>query len=219
MRNDSLFENRIDAGIQLAEKLPELDPRSTIVVALPRGGVPIGAVIAQHIGCPLEVLLIRKIGVPGQQEVALGAVAVDGKTQISINEDIMVRLGLNADDVKRLAEEKLPELEERRQLYFGDRESLPFVGRTLVLVDDGVATGATMEAALNLVSSREPAAIILALPVAPENTIAKLASLADQAICLHQPEHFLSVGSYYIDFGQVENEEVIAHLEACRQTG
>ena len=218
MYGDSLFNNRIDAGNQLAQKLPMLDPGSTIVVALPRGGVPVGAVIAQHVGCPLEVLLIRKIGVPGQQELALGAIAVDGKTQITINEDIMAGLGLSSDDVERLAAAKLPELEERRRLYFGDHESLPLTGKTVVLVDDGLATGATMEAALKLVSSQKPAEIILALPVAPKSMIAKFKSTANQVICPNQPEHFLSVGSYYIDFGQVENEEVIAYLEACRQT-
>jgi putative phosphoribosyl transferase len=218
MHEISKFENRTDAGNQLFESLPPTDPSSTVVVALPRGGVPVGAAIARRIGCPLEVTLVRKIGVPGQDELALGAVTINGGHHIALNEEIMIGLGLKSHDIEGLTATKLQELKELRRFYFGDRKPIPLRGKTVVVVDDGVATGATMEAALMSIQKEEPSKIILALPVAPSTTINKLRPMADHVVCLMQPGHFLSVGSYYDDFNQVDNDEVVALLETHSPT-
>ncbi|MCP4317278.1 MAG: phosphoribosyltransferase [Hyphomicrobiales bacterium] len=203
------FASRQDAGRQLCSHLPDFDPPSTVVVALPRGGVPVGAVMAERFGLPLDVLLIRKIGVPGQPELALGAVSNGNDMQVTVNEDLVAVLGLTADDIQGLAERELPELERRRELYLGRHPSVSLTGKTVIIVDDGVATGATMRSAIKIVRKRNPDRIILALPVAPRSTLRQLQQQADEVVCLQQPDPFISVGYYYSDFGQIDDAMVV----------
>ncbi len=206
-----LFKDRKDAGRRLAERLPPFDPATTVIAALPRGGVPVGAVIAETLGLPLEVLLIRKVGMPGRRELALGAVS-DGNgdgMQVTVNDKIAAELGLTHNEVIALAKHELPEIERRRKLYFGDRPPVPLHHRTVIVVDDGMATGATARQALRLLKGRDVARIILAVPVAPPSTVAALSGHADEVICLMQPEPFFAVGSHYEDFEQLDDDEVV----------
>jgi putative phosphoribosyl transferase len=211
-----LFEDRQDAGQQLAQRLAAFDLGDAVVVALPRGGLPVAAPIAARFRLPIDVLLIRKVGVPGQRELAVGAVSDGQDMQITVNQDIADSLKLSHEDIVALARRELPELERRRNLYFGDLAPEPLAGRTAIVVDDGVATGATARAALRLVRQRRPKHIIVALPVAPASSLAELGAEADAVVCLHQPEPFLSVGSHYRDFGQVDDREVTDLLHRHR---
>jgi putative phosphoribosyl transferase len=208
------FTDRIEAGKRLAEQLPPVDPGNAVVVALPRGGVPVGAVIADQLGIPLDVIIVRKVGAPGQPELAVGAVSEREGMQVTVNREIAAALGLSDQDVERLAEAQLPVIERRQKEYFGDRKATPLRGKTVIVVDDGVATGATARAALRIVRREHPARIILALPVAPDDTLALLAKEADEVVCVDTPVPFLSVGTHYRDFSQVSDAEVI---DALRQ--
>lgn len=211
-----MFDDRRDAGEQLAERLAALDLHAAIVVALPRGGVPVAAPLAARFGIPLDVLLIRKIGVPGHRELAIGAVSDGRDMQIVLNDDVVERLGLSHADVMALAKRELPEIERRRKLYFADHPPEPLAGRTVILVDDGVATGATARMALRLVRQQDPLQIILALPVAPSSSVAELGAEADAVICLHQPEPFHAVGAHYRKFDQIDDRSVADILRRCR---
>lgn len=210
------FEDREDAGRQLAQRLGAFDLRDAVIVALPRGGLPVAAPIAARFRLPIDVLLIRKVGVPGHRELAVGAVSDGQDMQITVNQDIAESLNLSQEDIVELAERELPELERRRHLYFGDLAPELLTGRTAIVVDDGVATGATARAALRLVRQRRPKQIILALPVAPASSLAGLGAEADAVVCLHQPEPFLSVGNHYRDFGQVDDQAVTDILHRHR---
>ncbi len=211
------FSSREDAGRQLGDRLPEFDPKSTVVVALPRGGVPVGAAVAERFKLPLAVLLIRKIGVPWQPELAVGAVAYGDELEVTVNEDVAIALGLSRQDIKKMANAELPELKRRREMYLNGRPAISLTGRTAIIIDDGVATGATMRAAIRIVKQRHPERIILALPVASRSTLARLQSEVDEVVCLLVPEPFSSVGSYYSRFGQVDNLEVVELLNRCNR--
>jgi len=211
-----LFEDRQDAGRQLAQRLTAFDLGDGVVVALPRGGLPVAAPIAARFSLPIDVLLIRKIGVPGHRELAVGAVSDGQDMHVTVNQDIAGSLDLSHEDIVALAKRELPELERRRKLYFGDLAPEPLAGRPAIVVDDGVATGATARAALRLVRQRRPEQTILALPVAPASSLAALGTEADAVICLHQPEPFLSVGSHYRHFGQVDDRVVTDLLRRNR---
>ena len=207
-----LFKDRQDAGLQLADRLPALDPRDTVVAALPRGGVPVAAVIAERLGAPLDVLLIRKVGMPGHRELALGAVSHGEGVQVTVNDRIAADLGLTHNDVVAMAKHELPEIERRRKLYFGDRPPTSLQGRTVIVVDDGMATGATARQALRMLKGRNAARVIVAVPVAPPSTVAALSTHADEIVCLLQPDPFFAVGTHYEDFTQVDDDEVVAIL-------
>lgn len=213
------FANRQDAGRQLCDRLPRLDPASSVVVALPRGGVPVGAVVAKCFGVALDVLLISKVGLPGRPELALGAVSNGDDIQVTTNTEIADHYGLSVDDVVRLAEREVPELKRRRELYSRGRPPVSLAGKTVIVVDDGVATGATMRAAIKIIRKREPRRILLALPVAPASTLKLLKKDVDQVVCLLQPEPYISVGYYYADFSQVDNGTVIELLRDCNSGG
>ncbi|WP_025661468.1 erythromycin esterase family protein [Rhizobium sp. IBUN] len=210
------FLDRVDAGRQLASKLVKLTLDRPVVYALPRGGVPVALEIARALNAPLDLILVRKIGAPGAPEVALGAV-VDGENpETVVNQN--VRLASGADDayLERARQRELVELERRRALYLGNRERVDPKGRTAVVVDDGLATGATAKAALIAMRGQGAAKIVLAIPVAPEETLAEMRQYADVVVCLHPAKDFWGVGAFYEDFHQLTDEETIGLLRQGR---
>ena len=211
-----IFASRQQAGQRLAARLAAEPLTSPIVLALPRGGVPVALEVAEQLQAPLDLLLVRKIGLPGQPELALGAV-VDGEEQtIVFNDDVLDSTGYNRMDVEALAKPQIIEIERRKKLYLRNRKSLSIGGATVVIVDDGVATGATVRAAIIALRKRKPRAIVLAFPVGPPDTIAELSQLVDKIICLETPREFLSIGTHYLDFHQVSDREVIAMLDESK---
>jgi len=206
------FDDRHDAGRRLGRRLRELDLKDPVVLALPRGGVAIGVEVAKLLDAPLDVVLVRKIGAPGQEELAAGAV-VDGTTpELVLNEDVIRSLRIDAGYLERQKVRQLAEIERRRRLYLGDRPRVPIAGRTAIIVDDGIATGATVRAALRAVRRIGPGQLVLAVPVAAAAVLRQLAPEADRIVCLHAPRDLLAVGEHYRDFAQVEDAEVVAML-------
>jgi putative phosphoribosyl transferase len=203
------FPTRTHAGRQLAEALADRHYPAPVVLALPRGGVPVAAEIARALAAPLDLVLARKIGVPGQEEVAAGAVVNGDDPHIVVNQRVLAATGLTAADVQRLAAAELETIRRRREQYFRGRPPVPLAGRTAIVVDDGIATGATMRVALQAVAARGPARIVLAVPVSPPDTLEALADQADDVVCLLSPKYFRAVGEFYRDFHQVSDAEVI----------
>ena len=207
------FKDRADAGRKLAKALAAYKDQQPVVLALPRGGVPVAAEVATALRAPLDLILVRKIGVPIQPELAMGAV-VDGGTPIIVrNEDVIQLADIDEAAFKAICDSELAEIERRRQRYLGSRERVDIAGRTAIVIDDGVATGATIRAALRATRLRGPKKLVLAVPVAPTSTVAELHSEADDVICLEDYEPFGAIGAYYADFGQVSDDEVIDILE------
>jgi putative phosphoribosyl transferase len=211
-----VFADRREAGLALARVLAEKHLADPVVLALPRGGVPVAAEIARRLDAPLDVVLVRKIGVPYQRELAAAAVVDGGNAEIVANEDVMTMAGLAPADIQRLAKRELAEIERRRLAYLKGRERVPLDGRTLILVDDGIATGASVRAALTALRQRRPRALILAVPVAPADTIAALRSEVDDVICLKMPEPFMAIGLHYRDFHQLSDADVVRTLARAR---
>ena len=208
-----MFENRTSAGRALAERLAELSLRDPVVLALPRGGVPVALPVAERLGAPLDLLLVKKIGVPGNPELAAGAVAEGADPEFNLH--LIRALGLSRADFAADLARKREENALRRRLYRGGRDPLPVKGRSAIVVDDGIATGATVKAALAALAVRGPAEIILAVPVAPPEAVDEAARLADTVICLDCPAFFRAVGVHYKDFRQVSDGEVATALAAA----
>jgi putative phosphoribosyl transferase len=207
-----MFRDRRDAGRQLAARLASCRGGDPVVLALPRGGVPIGAEIAKALDAPLDIVLVRKIGVPFQPELALGAI-VDGEApELLIDDQLMTMLAIPERYVEQQRLRQLKEIERRRRLYLEGRPPVAVAGRTAIVVDDGIATGYTMRAALRAIRRRGPARLVLAVPVAPPETIAALAAEVDEIVCLSTPDQFGAIGQFYKDFRQIEDAEVIALL-------
>jgi predicted phosphoribosyltransferase len=205
------FRDRKDAGRRLARALSGFAD-DAIILALPRGGVIVAAQIATALDAPLDIVLVRKLGVPGHEELAMGAL-VDGVAPVVIrNEGVIQMLRLGTDVLHRAKERELAEIERRRYLHCGGAAPPHLSGRTVILVDDGVATGATVRAAIAAIRRQDPRAVILAVPVAPEAAVDDLLALADELVCLETHEEFPSVGSYYDDFRQITDDEVIEAL-------
>jgi predicted phosphoribosyltransferase len=206
------FLDRAEAGRKLARALASYKDQSPVVLALPRGGLPVGAEIAAALKAPLDIVLVRKVGVPYQPELAMGAV-VDGGEPITVrNEDVISAAGVSEREFKAACSRELVEIERRRRLFLGDRRRAEIAGHTAIVTDDGVATGATARAALRAIRKRGPKTLVLAVPVAASDTIAELRSEVDALVCLEAPHRFGAVGSFYADFRQVEDEEVNAIL-------
>lgn len=214
-----MFANRIEAGKLLANEVAELAPEDPVVLALPRGGVPVAAEVAKRLKAPLDLILVRKIGAPGHEELAAGAV-VDGEAaDVVFNPDVLRMLGLTEADLEEKKQMKLAEIEERRGRYLGGRAPLPLDGKTAIVVDDGIATGATVKAALKGVARRGPKRIVLAIPVAPADSIAELKPMVDDLICLEIPDMFYAVGAHYREFGQTSDEEVVRLMREAAKSG
>jgi putative phosphoribosyl transferase len=212
-----MFRNRTEAGRKLADRLVEIAPNDAVVLALPRGGVPVAAVVAAALGAPLDLMLVRKIGAPRHAELAVGAVAGVKGDEIVVNDDVAAALGLTAADVHRLGEPERAELQRRHALYLRGREPVPLAGKTVILIDDGIATGATAKAALRAIRKAGPAKIILAVPVASRQSLAELRDCVDQIVCLEAPADFVAVGAWYSSFVQVSDAEVLNLLAAAAQ--
>jgi predicted phosphoribosyltransferase len=210
----SPFRDRREAGRALARRLrEELDPGPAVVLALPRGGVPVGYEIARALGAPLDVFLVRKLGVPWQPELAMGAIASGGVRVL--NDDVVRSLGVNPAVIDAVAEQEAQELARRERAYRGDRPPPPVAGRTVILVDDGLATGATMRAAARAARALGPRRLVVAVPVGAAETCRELRADADLVVCLSTPSPFYAVGQGYVDFSQTEDAEVQELLRAA----
>jgi putative phosphoribosyl transferase len=210
-----MFNDRDHAAELLADAVEAAHPKDPVVLALPRGGLPVAAPVARRLGAPLDLLMVRKLGMPGQPELAAGAV-VDGPAhEVVFNEGLLTSFGLTEADFDGAITEQLAEIERRRRVYLGDHAPVDVAGRTAIVIDDGIATGATVKAALKALRKRDPAAIWLAVPVAPADTVPEFESLVDRLICLETPIPFWAVGAHYARFDQVSDERVAAILRAA----
>jgi predicted phosphoribosyltransferase len=205
------FRDRSDAGRQLASRLLHLRDRRPIVLALPRGGVPIGYEIAKALRAPLDVLNVRKLGVPWHEELAIGAIATGGIRVL--NNDVILSLGVSAEDLDEVVALQNIELDRRERLYRGGRPAPALEGRTVILVDDGIATGATIRAAIQVVRAQRPVRLVVATPVAQATIAAEIARLADEFVAVHAPADLFAVGVWYDDFEQLSDADV-RHLLA-----
>ncbi|MFW6076318.1 MAG: phosphoribosyltransferase [Hyphomicrobiales bacterium] len=203
------FTDRTEAGRRLGAALAGYRGREAVVLALPRGGVPVAAEIAEALDAPLDLVMVRKIGAPGQPELAMGAV-VDGPDPLVVRNEEVIR-GLDVDETAftEACRRELAEIERRRQDLLGTRHPAEVSERTAIVVDDGIATGATTRAALRAVRKRGPAWLVLAVPVAPTSTLAELAGEADDIVCLEDYEPFGAIGMFYSDFRQLSDRDVI----------
>jgi predicted phosphoribosyltransferase len=215
---ETVFHNRYDAGHKLAQRLlwqlPEDTLADAVVLGLPRGGVPVAYQVATQLGCPLDVFVVRKLGAPGQPELALGAIA-SGDVCV-MNDDIVARLQVSDDAIDKVIHQERQELARRERHYRGKRDALELRNQTILLIDDGLATGASMHAALTALKQHQPAQIIAAVPVAPADTCEGLESHADVVVCMETPEPFGGVGRWYRHFEQTTDDEVTRLLAAAR---
>jgi putative phosphoribosyl transferase len=215
----TVFLDRTDAGRRLAERLTRFREQRPVVLALPRGGVPVAFEIARALDVPLDVVLVRKIGAPSQPELAVAAVVDGAQPETVLNREVMEALGV---DERYIAEERtrqLAEIERRRALYVAGRPRPAIAGHIVILVDDGIATGATVRAALHAIRRAHPRRLVLAVPVAPPDTVESLKADADEVICLSTPAFFSAISIHYADFTQTTDEEVIALLEMAAERG
>ncbi|HXZ01824.1 MAG TPA: phosphoribosyltransferase [Stellaceae bacterium] len=212
-----IFQDRQDAGRRLAAKLLHLRDQQPVVLALPRGGVPIGCEIALALKAPLDLVLVRKIGAPGAPELAVGAIVDGGRLEKVIDRDILAELGVPQSYLDREIASQAEEIERRRKLYFKDRSPAPLANRGAIVVDDGIATGATMLAALLAIRRRQPSKLVLAVPVAPARAIERLRAETDEIVCLSTPEDFFAISQFYKDFHQIGDDEVLSFLHRAEE--
>jgi predicted phosphoribosyltransferase len=202
------FRDRKDAGKRLAEALASYRSCRPVVLALPRGGVPVAAEVAHSLHAPLDLVLVRKIGVPGQPELAMGAV-VEGTPPLALrNEDVIGTLDIGDRGFNRVREREIAELERRRQAYLADRPRVDVAGRVAIVVDDGIATGMTIRAAAHATTARGARQVVIAAPVAAASVAAELRGEVGEVVCVEEPEDLLAIGYHYADFRQVDDDEV-----------
>ncbi|WP_168015680.1 phosphoribosyltransferase [Halomonas salinarum] len=210
-----LFQDRHDAGHQLAMALTEYHhPPTPLILGLPRGGVPVAFEVAQALGGELDVLVVRKLGVPWHPEFAMGAIAGNGVC--ILHHELIAGLGVTQERLDTLIADETRELKRREQVYRGQRPRPHVAGRCVIVVDDGLATGATMQAAVEALKEQTPNELIVAIPVAAADSLNEIEAIADRIICLHTPEDFVAVGQWYQSFNQTSDQEVLALLEQAR---
>ena len=197
----------------LANELAGLSLHAPVVLALPRGGIPVAAEIAAKLKAPLDLVVVRKVGAPGNPELAVAAIVDGDPPDVVLNREIVEAYNLDDAALAMLVKHERPELQRRSALYRGSRSPLSIAGKTVVLVDDGAATGTTMKVAVRALKRRSPMAIVVALPIAPPDIVAELSQEADRIVCLAQPPHFRALGYYYRNFEQLDDEGVLAALE------
>lgn len=207
MVTETRFRNRTEAGQLLARKLTQYANRpDAIVLGLPRGGVPVAFEVATALNVPLDICLVRKLGVPGHQELAMGAIAFGG-VQV-LDRDVLAWLRITEQTIGKVAAQELQELQRRDRVYRGDRAQPQLGDRVVILVDDGLATGSTMRAAIEVVKTQQPQRIVVAIPVAPPETYQKLRTEVDEVVCLMTPPSFYAIGMWYEDFAQTTDAQV-----------
>jgi putative phosphoribosyl transferase len=207
------FKNRADAGRKLGQALARYKDQRPVILALPRGGVPVAAEVAAALNAPLDLILVRKIGVPMQPELAMGAV-VDGRAPIIVrNDDVISLAGIDETEFKAVCDRELAEIERRHRYYLGKRVPVDVAGHVAIVIDDGIATGATARAALRATRMRKPTKLVLAVPVGPVDTIASMGEETDDVVCLEKHEYFGAIGLYYSDFRQISDREVIDAMQ------
>ena len=209
---NTIFKDRYDAAMQLVLKLEKYRGKDGIVLAIPRGGVPIGYVIAKELGLPLEIILSKKIGHPYNPELAIGSVTLHGAI---IDDNV---LDVDMDYIHRTADRILHDLKEKFRLYMGNQKPTSLKNKTVIVVDDGVATGNTLIATVHAIRKDKPKEVVIAIPVSPSKTTEKLRGISDELICLYTPQIFYGVGQFYENFSQVTDEEVIKHLKEINST-
>ena len=207
------FADRHDAGRRLAERLRVLAADEPVVLGLPRGGVPVAVEVARALAAPLDVILVRKLGVPSRPELAMGAIGEDGVRVVDAT--LVERLGISERALARVEARERTELERRARRYRGERTPIPITGRDVVIVDDGLATGATARAAILVARARAARRVVVAVPVAPPETVVALSDQADEVISLETPSTMVAVGAAYVDFSPTSDEEVVALLEGA----
>ncbi len=204
------FADRIEAGHALAEELSDLKGQDPVIIGVPRGAVPMAAIIADDLDGELNVVIVRKLRAPMNPEFAIGSITEDG--EVMLHEDVVNRLGISNDYLEREKQEQLQRIEERKKRYRSVKPKVPLRDRIAVIVDDGFATGATMQAALHSARREKPRKLIAAAPVGAQETVREMAEYADEVVCLRAPAFFGAVGAFYREFGQVSDEEVIQIL-------
>jgi predicted phosphoribosyltransferase len=209
-----VFRDRVDAGRQLAARLAHLRPEQPVVVALPRGGVPVAAEVARALGAPLDVVLVRKVGVPAQPELAMGAIG-EGGVRV-LNEDVLAAVRVSAADLGAVERRESAELERRATRFRPGRTMTPLRDRTVVVVDDGIATGSTARAALQVVRAHGARRVVLAVPVAPAGSASRFATDADEVVIVDEPARMWAIGAHYDDFSQTSDDEVVNLLAELR---
>lgn len=210
-----MFRDRAEAGRLLAEQVRLLGLHEPVVVALPRGGVPVAAEIARALRAPLDLAIVRKIGAPGQPELAVGAVVDGDHADVVIDRVIAQQTGADEDYLEAAIRDGLREIARRRERYLRGRPAVALAGHDVVVVDDGIATGSSMKVALRSLRRRGAARLVLAVPVAPGEVLDELAASVDTTVCLARPDFFGSVGQYYVDFPQLEDDEVVVAMNAA----
>ena len=213
MVDSGIFADREEAGRLLAKELLHFKDQEPVVLALPRGGVPVAVEVADALHAPLDLILVRKIGAPWQPELAIAAVVDGDRPETVVNQEIVDQLGISDRYLKEQKARELAEIERRRELYLADRPRARLVGRTAIVTDDGIATGATMQAALHAIRRAQPKCLVLAVPVAPPDTIERLRHQVDEVVCLLRPAAFGAISLFYADFHQITDDEIVAMLD------
>jgi len=209
-----IFEDRTEAGKLLAEKLEKFRDEHPVILALPRGGLPIGYEISKALAAPLDIILVRKIGAPGSPELAIGAVVDGDEPELVLNERVVAIYNFPDEYLEEQKQKQLKEIERRRKLYLAGRSPINVEGKTAIIVDDGIATGSTALAAVHALKRKNPKRVVIAVPVAPADTMQKFEQEADEVICLHAPTQFFAIGAFYDNFDQLTDEDVINILNA-----
>jgi putative phosphoribosyl transferase len=212
-----MFRDRDDAGVKLGLELSNLQLHQPVVLALPRGGVPVAVEVARALNAPLDLLIVRKVGAPGNPELAVAAIVDGDPGEVVLNREIVETYALDEDGLRVLIANERPELERQRVAFRGKNRPISIAGKTAIIVDDGAATGTTMKIAIRALKRRSPREIIVAIPVSPQETVAELARQADRVVCLSQPGQFRALSYHYLRFPQLSDSDVVAAMdEAAR---